>query len=128
MINKIKNLFRKKKEVPSSFSFTERNKLTGNIHTGALFIGDAGYFADNPQNYEAGIVKHDPTNPFKDWDKFTATTENDCTVDLPGSFNGDLPGRGVVIQTNMLGGSYSVEKEVCPSSGKLLSVKVVFHE
>jgi hypothetical protein len=115
-------------EVIYKFPDKKAGGLKGQITTGTIFIGDAGFFADNPQKYPEGIIPNDPTNPFKDWDKFSATHENDCNLDLPGSFNGDLPGRGVVIQTNMLNGSYSVEKENCPMTGKLLSIKVIFRD
>lgn len=111
------------------FSFPKKpGGLRGIVNTGMIFIGDAGFFADDPQKHDEGIIENDPTNPFKDWDRFRATHENDCALDLPGSFNGDLPGRGVVIQTHMMGGTYAIEKEVCPSSGKLLSLKVVFRD
>lgn len=114
---------------PVAVNFNKKPEgLRGIINTGTIFIGDTGYFAANSQDYHEGIIEDDPTNPFKDWDKFHASHQNDCALELPGSFNGDLPGRGVVIQTNMLSGSYSVEKEECPNTGKLLSIKVVFRE
>ena len=103
-------------------------QLKGYINTGTLFIGDAGYMAQDPQTYPNGVILPDPSNPFNDWDKFTATHENDSNLELPGSFNGDLPGRGVVIQTNMLSGGYKVEKVVCPQTGKLMSLWVIFND
>lgn len=118
---------KKKKKAPEpTYSFSAKLEgLKGFINSGSLFIGDAVYFADDPQKYSEGIIESDPTNPFKDWDKFRATHENDCALPLPGS---DYNGRGVVIQTHMMNGSYAVEKEVCPSSGKLLAIRVVFRD
>jgi hypothetical protein len=87
-------------------------QLKGKLNSGSIFIGDASYFGDDPQKYPEGIIPNDPANPFKDWNKFSETHQEDCNLELPGSFNGDLLGRGVVIQTHMFNGSYSVEKEV----------------
>lgn len=106
----------------------KKQELKGNIQSGAIFIGDIGYMADNSQNYPDGIITPDPTNPFKDLDTFLEHTQNDANLDLPGSFNGDLPGRGVVIHTNMLNGSYTVKKRFDKVTGKLLEVKVRFKE
>lgn len=106
----------------------KKQELKGNIHTGVIFIGDAGYMADNPQNHEAGIIPDDPTNPFRDIDKYLGQHQSDHNLELPGSFNGDLLGRGVAIHTNMFNGNYTVTKKICKQTGKLLELKVKFHE
>lgn len=106
---------------------SKKQVLTGFIQTGTIFIGDIGYMAANSQDYPEGIPA-DPTNPFKDLDTFLASTPTDTNLELPGSFNGDLPGRGVIVQTNMLNGKYIVTKKLDKETGKLLEVKVRFHE
>lgn len=114
MIKKRKT--RKKKQV-----------LKGFIQSGTIFIGDIGYMAgDNSQSAEP--IQSDPLNPFKDLDTFLEQTPTDTNLELPGSFNGDLPGRGVVLHTGMLNGSYTVKKRFDKVTGKLLEVKVRFHD
>lgn len=102
--------------------------LKGYIQTGTIFIGDTGYMRGNPQDYASGVVPEDGTNPFKNPEAAIHEVEGDYNLELPGSFNGDLPGRGVVIQTNMFSGKYTVTKRLCKETGKLLEVKVRFHE
>ena len=106
----------------------KKKQLKGIINSGSIFIGDARFFSGDPQNYPEGIIENDPTNPFKDWDNVAATYEEDVNVDLPGSFNGDLPGRGVVIQTNMMSGSYIVKKYVDKVTGRLKKVTLTFKD
>jgi hypothetical protein len=101
--------------------------LKGFLQTGTIFIGDVGYMADG-NHHSAEPIAPDPLNPFKDLDTFLAETTGDKNIDLPGSYNGDLPGRGVVIQTNMFSGKYVVTKRICKVTGKLLEIKVKFHE
>lgn len=98
-------------------------QLKGQIISGSIFIGDASFFGDDSQKYADGIIPDDTANPFKDWNKFSSLHEDDSVLDLP--FFGP-PGRGIVIQTHMQSGTYSVDKEV-DEQGKLLSVKVTFH-
>lgn len=107
---------------------SKKLQLKGNIATGALVIGDIGYFAANPQDYEGGVIPTDPANPFKDGDKALGQFQQDKNLELPGSVNGDLLGRGVVINTNMLSGAYTVKKQVCKITGKLKSVRIVFKD
>lgn len=106
----------------------KKKELKGFIQTGTIFIGDAGYMAGNSQDFEAGIIPPDASNPFKDWDAFVSTHQEDGNLELPGSFNGDLPGRGVIIQTNMFSGSYTVKKRLCKETGKVLSITVKFND
>lgn len=105
----------------------KKQVLKGFIQSGVIFIGDAGYMAgDNSQSAEP--IQPDPLNPFKDMDRYLGQNQQDHNLELPGSFNGDLPGRGVAIHTNMFGGSYTVTKRICKTTGKLLEVKVKFKE
>lgn len=107
---------------------SKKVELKGFNQTGKLFIGDVGYMKANPQEFEYGIVPEDRSNPFKNPDSALHEQEGDYNLELPGSFNGDLPGRGVVLQTNMFGGKYTVTKKLCKETGKLLEVKVRFHD
>lgn len=104
----------------------KKQVLKGLVQSGTIFIGDAAYMADNPQKYPEGIVPADLLNPFKDFDSYQAEHPEDHNLELPGSFNGDLPGRGVTIQTNLLSGSYTVTKRMCKETGKLLEIKIKF--
>lgn len=106
----------------------KKQPLHGFIQSGVIFIGDAGYMADNPQNHENGVIPVDPTNPFRDLDKYLGEHQNDHTLELPGSFQGDLLGRGVAVHTNMFSGKYTVTKKICKVTGKLLELKVKFSE
>lgn len=106
----------------------KKNVLKGFIQSGVLFIGDAGYMAGNPQDYPEGIVPVDLTNPFKDFDTYLAQNQADHNLELPGSFNGDLMGRGVAVHTNILSGQYTITKKLCKETGKLLEIKVKFRE
>lgn len=106
---------------------TRTKVLIGNIATGTIFIGDIGFMGANSQDYPEGIPA-DPANPFKDTDSFLASFPSDSNLELPGSFNGDLPGRGVIVHSNMLNGKYTVKKKLDKATGKLLEIKVRFHE
>jgi hypothetical protein len=105
----------------------KKQELKGFIQTGTIFIGDVGYMADS-NHRSAEPIEPDPLNPFKDLDQYLEANQADHNLELPGSFNGDLPGRGVVIHTHMLNGKYTVKKKLCKVTGKILEVKVRFHD
>lgn len=106
----------------------KKKQLKGNVNTGTIFIGDASYFGADAQKFSEGIILESPDNPFKDWEKVQPQYSNDSNLEFPGSVNGDLPGRGVVIQTNMLGGSFTVHRRMDKKTGKLKSLTVKFKE
>jgi len=99
----------------------KKEELRGLIHSGLLFIGDPSYMQGSAQESEAGIVP-DALNPFKNWDEFTHSIgEGDVNMEAPGAFE---PGRGVVVQTHILGGRYKVKKVTDKTTGKLKKVVV----
>ena len=105
----------------------KKQELKGMLQSGLLFIGDAGYMADGHHHSAEGIAT-DPLNPFKDLDRFLAQNPSDANLELHGSYNGDLPGRGIAIHTNLLSGSYTVTKKLDKVTGKLLELKIKFKE
>jgi hypothetical protein len=103
-------------------------KLHGFIQSGMIFIGDPAYMAgDLSQPGSETIV--DLTNPFYNWPQFTKDNgRTDVNLTFPGAISDDSEGRGVVAQTNIAGGSYVVEKDFCPETGKLKQIRIVFAE
>lgn len=91
------------------------SKLQGFIQSGIIYIGDPVYMSGDKRG---GPIEPDPTNPFKDWDAFLAESEAESrNLPLPGAFEPDTHGRGVVLHTGLLNGKYEVVVERDPSTG-----------
>lgn len=95
-------------------------KLKGYLQSGIIFIGDPLFMTQDQAQNPTGVIEPDPLNPFKNWDEFLSKHVEDSNMDFPGSVNGDLPGRGIVVQTHKQSGQYTIERETDPATGELI--------
>lgn len=105
-------------------------QLEGNIASGVIFVGDCQFFAGSP-NLELDIstgkvvdnTPQDPLNPFNTLDR---------TFDIVGDTEANLeikpfiPGRGVLINTHLQHGKFTVKKRV--KNGKLVGLTINIKE
>ena len=105
-------------------------QLSGNIHSGVIFIGDCQFFAGSPTleldvatGSTVDVTPKDPLNPFNTIDR---------TLDLVGDTEANLdiapfiPGRGVLINTHLQNGKFVVKKKV--KNGKLVGFTIDIKE
>lgn len=99
-------------------------KLKGFLQSGILYIGDPSYMAgDMSQPDSEKII--DLTNPFRNWDSFTdSINDEDAVLPFPGTVDS---GRGIAIQTHRLSGQYEVSR-IEDADGKLLELKITFKD
>ena len=89
---------------------SKKKELHGFLQSGYLFIGDPSFMRGDLAQED--VIAEDPSNPFKDWDNVSDLLGDESNIDMPGSVNGDLPGRGVAIQTHKISGRYVVKKSI----------------
>lgn len=100
--------------------------LKGNIQSGVIFIGDCQFFAgsqvlelDPTTGQTVDVTPKDPLNPFNTIDRtFDMVGDAEANVEL-GPY---IPGRGVLLNTHLQGGSFSVKKKM--KEGKLVGFTV----
>lgn len=103
------------------------DKLKGFLQSGLLFIGDPAYMSGDTRP-EVRLPEEE-LNPFINWDNFTNSIGGeDANLAFPGALNEQSTGRGCVVQTGRLSGRYELIKEFCPSTGKLLELRIKFHD
>lgn len=108
----------------------KKQELTGNIHSGVIFIGDCQFFAGSPvleydptTGQARDVTPIDPLNPFNTLDR---------TMDLLGEEDKSLeikpfiPGRGVLLNTHLQQGKFVVKKKV--KNGKLVGYSITIKE
>lgn len=104
--------------------------LHGSIHSGVIFVGDCQFFTKSPDlaldpitGQTIDVTPVDPLNPFNTIDR---------VMDLVGDTEKNLeiapflPGRGVLLNTHLQCGSYTVKKKI--KNGKLVGFTVLFKE
>lgn len=108
----------------------KKQKLSGIIQSGVIFIGDCQFFAGSP------ILEFDPTtgqakdvtpkdalNPFNTLDRtFELVGDKEANVELGPHF----PGRGVLLNTHLQGGRFIVKKKM--KNGKLVGYTINIQE
>lgn len=105
-------------------------QLTGLIQSGVIFIGDCQFFAGSPQleldpttGQTVDVTPKDPLNPFNTLDRtFDLVGDKEANVEL-GPY---LPGRGVLLNTHMQGGRFTVKKKI--KNGKLVGYSIDIQE
>lgn len=108
----------------------KKQQLTGNIHSGVIFIGDCQFFAGSPQleldpttGQTIDVTPKDPLNPFNTLDRtFELAGEAEANLEL-GPF---LPGRGVLLNTHLQQGRFVVRKKL--KNGKLVGYSIDIKE
>lgn len=108
----------------------KKSELKANISSGVIFIGDAQFFAGSPVlelNASTGTIEDvtpkDPLNPFNTLDRtFSIVGDTEANVE----FAPYLPGRGILINTHLQGGNFTVKKKV--KDGKLVGFTVLIKE
>lgn len=117
-------------------------KLKGFLQSGILIIADPVYMS-GPVEYKVTAedkelhsreltpartiitTPDDPFNPFRKFDSFTSTlNEEDANLKF---FQKDDDGFGVAVQTNRLSGQYEVER-IEDATGKLLELRIIFKD
>jgi hypothetical protein len=108
----------------------KKPELGGIISSGVIFIGDALFFARSPvieldpatgKTYDATPV--DPQNPFNTIDRtFELVGDTSANVEL----GPHLPGRGVLINTHLQGGGYTVKPK--KKGGKIVGYIITIKE
>lgn len=107
----------------------KKQELEGFIQSGMLFIGDPQYMAANPQDFNAGLIPEDGTNPFKDFNQFTEKNAGlDENLLIPDSYRDNPIGRGCIVQLQQLGGKYTVKKKVDKATGKVTAITIKLYE
>jgi hypothetical protein len=111
---------------------SRKNKvdLKGSIQSGVIFIGDCQFFAgskvvelDPATGETVDVTPKDPLNPFNTIDRtFDMVGDTETNVEL-GPY---LPGRGVLLNTHLQGGSFSVKKKM--KDGKLVGFTVTIKD
>lgn len=98
------------------------NEKKGFISSGLLYIGDPSYLAgDLSQPGSEQLI--DPYNPFRNWERFTSTLPADQDLNLTFNENPANYGRGIVLHTGILSGSYTIEK-ILDDVGNLIEVRI----
>lgn len=108
----------------------KKSELKANISSGVIFIGDAQFFAGSPKlelDVTTGsvidVTPKDPLNPFNTIDRtFEMVGDTETNVE----FAPYLPGRGVLINTHLQGGNFTVKKKM--KDGKLVGFTVMIKE
>jgi hypothetical protein len=108
----------------------KKQELAGNIHSGVIFIGDCQFFAGSPVlelDPQTGITQDvtpiDPLNPFNTLDRtFDLVGDLEANVELAPH----LPGRGVLLNTHLQGGRFTVKKKI--RNGKLVGYSIDIKE
>jgi hypothetical protein len=105
-------------------------ELHGAIHSGVIFIGDCQFFTRNPDlaldpttGETVDVTPKDPLNPFNTIDRvmeLVGDTEKNLEI-AP-----YLPGRGVLLNTHLQSGRYTIKKKM--KNGKLVGFTVLFKE
>ena len=108
----------------------KRQELRGVIHSGVIFIGDCQFFTKSPDleldvttGQTVDVTPKDPLNPFNTIDR---------VMDLVGDGETNLevaphlPGRGILLNTHLQSGSYTVKKKI--KDGKLVGFTVNIKE
>ncbi len=104
--------------------------LRGNIHSGIIFIGDCQFFAGSPvleldptTGQAIDVTPKDPLNPFNTIDRtFEMVGDSEANVELVPY----IPGRGVLLNTHLQGGTFVVKKKV--KNGKLIGYSIDIKE
>lgn len=104
--------------------------LEGNIHSGLIFIGDCQFFAGSPvleldpsTGQTVDVTPIDPLNPFNTIDRsFSLAEAGDANLEI-GPY---ITGRGVLLNTNLQSGKYTVKKKT--KNGKLVGFNVTIKE
>jgi len=105
-------------------------ELSGNIHSGVIFIGDCQFFAQAPVlelDVKTGevvdVTPTDPLNPFNTLDRtFDLAGDTEANVEI-GPY---LPGRGVLLNTHLQQGRFTVRKKM--KNGKLVGYSIDIKE
>lgn len=104
--------------------------LKGNIHSGVIFVGDCQFFAgssvlqlDASTGQVADVTPKDPLNPFNTIDR-TFDLVGDSETNL--EFAPYIPGRGVLLNTHLQGGTFTVKKKM--KNGKLVGYTILIQE
>jgi hypothetical protein len=108
----------------------KKEELQGSIASGLIFVGDCHFFAGSPvlelcpkTGKTLDVTPIDPLNPFNTADRaFDLAGDDSVNVEL-GPY---LPGRGVLINTHLQGGSYKVKKKM--KDGKLVGINITIKE
>ena len=108
----------------------KKQELTGIIQSGIIFIGDCQFFAGSPVlEYDPAtgqakdVTPIDPLNPFNTLDR---------TLDIVGETDKNLeikpfiPGRGVLLNTHLQNGRFTIKKKV--KNGKLVGYSITIKE
>jgi len=105
-------------------------ELAGIIQSGVIFIGDCQFFAGSPvleldpaTGQVVDVTPKDPLNPFNTIDRtFELAGDAESNVEL-GPY---LPGRGVLLNTHLQGGKFTVKKKI--KNGKLVGYSIDIKE
>lgn len=100
------------------------------IASGIIFIGDAQFFAGSPvleldpkTGATVDVTPKDPQNPFNTLDRTFELAGDACANVELGPF---LPGRGVLLNTHLQGGSYVVKPK--KKAGKVVGYTILIKE
>lgn len=104
----------------------KKPQLSGIIQSGVLFIGDCQFFAGSQQleldpktGQTIDVTPKDPLNPFNTLDRtFDIVGDTEANVELAPY----LPGRGVLLNTHLQGGRFTVKKKM--KDGKLIGYTI----
>ena len=105
-------------------------ELHGLIQSGVIFIGDCQFFAGSPAlelDPQTGAVKDvtpvDPLNPFNTIDRtFDIVGDSETNLEIAPF----LPGRGVLLNTHLQQGKFTVKKKM--KNGKLVGYSIDIQE
>lgn len=108
----------------------KKPQLSGNIHSGVIFIGDCQFFAGSPvleldpvTGQTIDVTPKDPLNPFNTIDRtFDLVGDGESNLELAPY----LPGRGVLLNTHLQGGQFIVKKKI--KNGKLVGYTIDIKE
>lgn len=103
-------------------STRKKPELSGIIQSGVIFIGDCQFFAGSPQleldpksGQTVDVTPVDPLNPFNTIDRtFDIVGDTETNLDIAPF----LPGRGVLLNTHLQQGRFTVKKRV--KNGKVV--------
>jgi hypothetical protein len=108
----------------------KKPQLSGNIHSGVLFIGDCQFFAGSPvleldptTGQVVDVTPKDPLNPFNTIDR-AFDLAGDCESNL--ELAPHISGRGVLLNTHLQSGRFIVKKKM--KEGKLVGYVIDIKE
>lgn len=105
-------------------------QLSGLIQSGVIFIGDCQFFAGSPQleldpktGQAVDVTPVDPLNPFNTLDRtFDMVGDTETNLEIAPF----LPGRGVLLNTHLQQGKFTVKKKM--KNGKLVGYSIDIQE